>query len=445
MHDKKSILLQNGYVVTMDAQQRILRADILIEDGIIVKIGTIPGNPNYTTIDCSRLIILPGLIQTHTHLCQTLFRGQADDLQLLPWLKEKIWPLESGHDAATMRISARLGIAEMVKSGTTTIQDMGATRFYDEVFDEARMSGIRLCGGKCMMDLKESVPQFLLEDTKSSLRETERLIATWHGSEKNRLRYSVAPRFAVSCTPELIRESAALARQMDCSLHTHASENRDEIALIEARTKLSNIHFLQKHGFTGDDVTLAHCVWLQENEMEVLEQTKTSVAHCPASNLKLASGFAPIVDLLRHDICVSLGTDGAPCNNNHDMFFEMRLAALIHKPRYGADAITAHDVVKMATIEGARALNLHDEIGSIEVNKKADIIGISDTAIHSTPSNDVYSKIVYSMSGHDVDFNMVDGTFLMQNRELQTMDEAEILASVQPALNKVYASFQEKL
>ncbi|MCB9502842.1 MAG: 5'-deoxyadenosine deaminase [Deferribacteres bacterium] len=427
----------DGLLVTIDENYRIFQGDILIENGRISQLGHVDKKKADIVIDCSNLIILPGFIQTHTHLCQTLFRGQADDLQLLPWLQQKIWPMEASHDAATMRISARLGIAEMLKSGTTTIQDMGSVHHYDEIFDEAKQTGIRINGGKCMMDFAETVPDYLLEDCRSSLQETERLIKTWHNTENHRLRYSMAPRFAVSCTTKLLAESAAMARHYGCNLHTHASENRDEIALIEKRENSRNIDFLHKYGFTGEDTTLVHCVWLNEHEKATLQHTHTSVAHCPASNMKLASGFAPIIDLLQRGVNVSLGTDGAPCNNNHDMLLEMRLAALIHKPAYGADAITAKDVVHMATIAGAKALNLEKEIGSLEVGKKADIIGLSASALHSMPADDVYSQIVYSMSGHDVQLTMVDGEILMLDRELKTIDEEATLAAVQPALRDV--------
>ncbi|KAA3663361.1 MAG: N-ethylammeline chlorohydrolase, partial [Calditrichaeota bacterium] len=285
MAAQKSTLLRNGLIVTMDNHERLLRGDILIENGVLTQLGQVDKKNATTIIDCSNLILLPGFIQTHTHLCQTLFRGQADDLQLLPWLQQKIWPMEASHDAETMRISARLGIAEMLKSGTTTIQDMGSTHHYDEIFEEARQTGIRINGGKCMMDFAETVPDYLLEDGKSSLQESERLIKTWHGTENNRLRYSMAPRFAVSCTTHLLAESAAMARQYGCNLHTHASENRDEIALIEKRENSRNIDFLHKYGFTGEDTTLVHCVWLNEHEKDTLHDTHTSVAHCPASNL----------------------------------------------------------------------------------------------------------------------------------------------------------------
>jgi cytosine/adenosine deaminase-related metal-dependent hydrolase len=257
-----------------------------------------------------------------------------------------------------MRISARLGIAELLKSGTTTIQDMGSVRHYDVVFEEIEHTGIRAFGGKCMMDHPDTTPRGLLESTRHSLEETERLAKTWHGRDNGRIRYAVAPRFAVSCTPDLMSSASILAREKGYALHTHASENRSEISIIEKRERTSNIFFLHNQGFTGKDVTLAHCIWLGGTEKQLLVDTDTAVAHCPSSNLKLASGVAPLIDYLSRNVRVGLGADGAPCNNNLDMFVEMRLAALIHKPRYGANAISARQVVEMATIGGAKALNL---------------------------------------------------------------------------------------
>ncbi len=437
MSVRENILLRNGLVVTMNQEGDIFRGDVLIEDGRISELGKIGKVPSCREIDCSNLIIMPGFVHTHIHLCQTLFRGQADDLTLMDWLRRRIWPLESHLDPASMRASARLGIAELIKGGTTAIQDMGSVRHYDVVFEELQHSGLRAVGGKCMMDYSETVPKGLLETTSDSLRQTERLIKMWHNREDGRLRYAVAPRFAVSCTTELLQDAADMAREHGCLLHTHASENRDEIALVEKRERLSNLHFLHKYGFTGEDVTLAHCIWLGGNEKQLIVDTNTGVAHCPSSNLKLASGIAPLVDYLIRDVRVGLGADGAPCNNNLDMFMEMRLAAMIHKPRYGADAITSEQVVRMATIGGAEVLNMADEVGSIETGKKADIIGITDEAVHTQPRRDIYGQLVYATHYHDVQFTMVEGSFLMEKRELTTIDEQATIAAATSELRKL--------
>ncbi|RMD95919.1 MAG: 5'-deoxyadenosine deaminase, partial [Calditrichaeota bacterium] len=398
MLKREDIILRGGLIVTMNLHGDVLRGDILIQNGRITQIGKVNvSGPR--VIDCSNLVLLPGFVQIHVHLCQTLFRGQADDLSLLDWLRKRIWPMESALDPASMRISARLGIAELIKSGTTTIMDMGSVRYYDVIFEELEHSGLRAYGGKCMMDYSETTPKGLLETTRQSIEETERLGKMWHGRDDGRLRYVVSPRFAVSCTQDLLNSAAILARENGYLLQTHASESRDEISIIEKREKLSNLHFLHNNGMTGRDVTLAHCIWLGGMEKQLVVDTQTAVAHCPSSNLKLASGIAPLLDYLSRGVRVGLGADGAPCNNNLDMFMEMRLAALIHKPRYGADAITAEKIVQMATIGGAKALNWDHEIGSIEVGKRADIIGIRDLEVHTQPRRDIYGQLVYATGG----------------------------------------------
>lgn len=443
MLKREDVLLRGGLIVTMNPRGDVLRGDVLVQNGRITQIGKVSNNAA-RVIDCSNLVILPGLVQTHVHLCQTLFRGQADDLALMDWLQKRIFPLESALDPAAMRISARLGIAELIKSGTTTILDMGSVRYYDVIFEELEHSGLRAIGGKCMMDHEQTTPRSLLESTQQSLQETERLASMWHGRDDGRLRYAVSPRFAVSCTTELLREAASLARENGYLLHTHASESRDEIAIIEKREKLSNIHFLHQCGITGRDVLLAHCIWLGGMEKQLIVDTNTAVAHCPSSNLKLASGIAPLLDYLSRNVRVGLGADGAACNNNLDIFTEMRLAALIHKPRYGANAITAEQVVRLATIEGARALNLDHEIGSIEVGKRADLIGVQDLAVHTQPRRDIYGQIVYATSGRDVLFSMVDGRILMENRELPHIDEEKTVHSAREELKRIILRLKAK-
>jgi len=234
-----------------------------------------------------------------------------------------------------------------------------------------------------------------------------------------------------------MNSASIFAREKGYALHTHASESRSEISIIEKRERTSNIFFLHNQGFTGRDVLLAHCIWLGGTEKQLIVDTNTAVAHCPSSNLKLASGVAPLIDYLSRNVRVGLGADGAPCNNNLDMFIEMRLAALIHKPRYGAKAISAQKVVEMATIGGARALNLDDEIGSIEIGKRADIIGVVDAAVHSTPRREIYGQLVYATSGRDVMLNIVDGRVLMKDRELFAIDEEATVHSAKQELKNV--------
>lgn len=440
-HKKNKTVLKNGRIVTMNPAGDVVQADLFIHSGKIAKIGKI-SETDADVIDCSGLLILPGFVQMHVHLCQTLFRGRADDLELLDWLQKRVWPYEAALDAEAMRASAKLGIAELIKGGTTCILDMGSVRHYDVVFDELAQSGLRAFGGKCMMDHPETVPDTLRENCDESLAESEWLGQTWDGYDHQRLRYAVTPRFAISCTDELLIDSSKLARDHGYLLHTHSSENRDEMSLIARRAGCGNVEFLHRLGLTGPDVILAHCIWLNSAEKRLMEETHTGEAHCPSSNLKLASGIAPVYDYLQHGVRVGLGADGAPCNNNLDMFVEMRLAALLQKARFGASALKAKDVLRMATRGGAEALNLGDQIGSLEVGKKADIIGILDETVSTVPMNDPYSQLVYASSSRDVMFNMVDGRLLMRNRDLLSVDEQQTIALAKSEIKRVLDRMQ---
>ena len=366
------------------------------------------------TISLAGQILIPGFVQTHTHLCQTLFRNLAEDLPLLQWLEKKIWPLEAKHNQESLYASARLGIGELLSGGTTTILDMGTVNHTDVIFTAAKEMGIRAFIGKCMMD--QGDPKCpLLEDTEDSLRESIQLANKWHGKENGRLRYAFAPRFAVSCTSDLLSKVRDYAKKYELLVHTHASESQDEVKYVRSLHGCNNVEYLHQLKLTGENLVLAHCIWLHEKEMELLASTQTKISHCPSSNLKLASGIAPIPHLLEKGICVSLGADGAACNNNLNIFQEMRLAGLIQKYKLGSTAMPAKTIFEMATKEGARTLGLEEQIGSLEVGKKADLVALDLQKIHSLclPNKDnideVYGAIVYSGSPSNVTHTWVDG------------------------------------
>jgi cytosine/adenosine deaminase-related metal-dependent hydrolase len=424
--------IQNATVVTMNAAREVLHgAEVLIEGDRIVKVGapTRGGRRGVKrVIDASGAIVLPGLIHAHLHACQTLCRNRADGLELLDWLRERIWPFEAAHDAESMRASADVTFLELIRSGATAALDMGTVRHYGAVFESARDCGIRLTGGKAMMDTGQGVPAGLRETTDESLAASLRLLERWHGAEAGRLRYAFAPRFVLSCTERLLREVVSHAEQTGARIHTHASENPTECDVVREKTGADNVTYFHGLGLLGTRTTLAHCVWLTAQEQRQLAETRTNVCHCPSANLKLASGFAKVPDLLRDGINVGLGADGAPCNNNLDIFTEMRLASLIHKPRSGPAMMSAQQVLEMATVNGARALGLEDELGSLEPGKKADLIVVRPDGAHATPAgNDVVSTLVYSARSTDVRDVIVDGRVLMRERELLTMDEASVL------------------
>ncbi len=404
-------------IVTVNSKSEVFRGDLLIENDSIKQIGKSIDLIDVPVFDASDYIITPGFIQTHVHLCQTLFRNLADDLSLLDWLQKKIWPFEGKHTPDTLRLSAELGITELLLGGTTTILDMGTVHHTEVIFEEIEKSGIRAFCGKTMMDHNSTINS-LRESTNQAIESSCKLLEKFHNKADGRIKYAFAPRFALSCSEDLLKEVGALAEKYKVIYHTHASENKKEIELVRERFGKRNIEYFDSIGITGPNLCLAHCVWLSENERNLLKETNTKVLHCPSANLKLGSGVAPIPDYLKSGINVSLGSDGAPCNNNMDIFTEMRLAALIQKPHYGAKAMPAETVFKMATIDGAKALGLEKQIGSLEKNKKADVAFIKINQVQTIPFENVYSKIVYATQSNSIDHLIINGNWVVKDRKL---------------------------
>src|SRR2546421_1514638 len=423
----QSILIRNGTIVTMDQNNSIVRGDLLIRDGRIAEVGA-ASNPDVDeAIEATGCAILPGFVQTHIHLCQTLFRGAADDLALIDWLKKRVWPMEAAHTRASIRASAQLGIAELIKGGTTCALTMETVRHTEEVLRVVEETGFRATVGKCMMDKGDEVPSELHENSRASIDESLALIEKWHGRANGRVRCCLAPRFAISCTRELLSEVSQLAKQQGVMIHTHASENKSECEIVERETGKRNVAYLDGLGISGAHVVLAHCIHLAAEEMETLTLTKTNVTHCPSSNLKLGSGLARVAEMLARKIPVSLGADGAACNNRLDMFTEMRTAALLQKLAHGPEVLSAAQVLRMATIDGARALGLENEIGSLEVGKRSDVIVVDLNQLHSSPKQDVISSLVYSAQPADVRVTIIDGRVVMRDGKLSALNEGDVI------------------
>ncbi|WP_265108575.1 5'-deoxyadenosine deaminase [Halosolutus halophilus] len=408
----------------------IADADTVVDDGSVVVEGTrieavgrrdelVDRYPDRE--ERSYDILLPGLVGGHIHSVQSLGRGIADDSELLDWLFEYILPMEASLSAEEMEIAAKLGYLELVESGTTTCIDHLSVNHADRAFEAAGEVGIRGLLGKVLMDRRS--PDGLAEATDDALAETERLIRKYHGAFDDRIRYAVTPRFAVSCSEACLRGARELADTYDgVRIHTHASENRSEIETVESDTGMRNIHWLDEVGLTGEDVVLAHCVWTDESEREVLAETGTHVTHCPSSNMKLASGVAPVVDYLDRGINVALGNDGPPCNNTLDPFTEMRQGSLLQKvDRLDPVAAPAETLFEMATINGARAAGF-DRLGALREGWRADIIGVRTDVTRATPLHDPLSHLVFGAHGDDVVFSMVDGNVLMDDGEVTTVD-----------------------
>lgn len=432
-------------IVTVDSEGRILQDHcIILNENIIEKITPL----NQFKVDefegdvirREKLTLIPGFVQTHIHLCQTLFRGLADDLELLDWLQQKIFPFENAHNKDSVRISAKLGINELLRGGTTTLLDMGTLNHNEATFEELIFSGMRGFSGKCMIDLNELYSDFK-STTKSELEITYQFAKEFHNSSNGKIKYGFAPRFVLSCSEELLKDTREMMGDFDGSIfHTHSSENKNEIEEVRKRFGKENIEYFDSANLLDDHSVLAHCIHVNEPEIGILKNKNVRVAHCPSSNLKLGSGIAQIPRYLKEGISVSLGADGAPCNNNLDAFVEMRLAALIQKPIHSPKLMNAETVFRLATIEGAKALHLEKEIGSIEVGKKADLVFLElETPYHSLSDdmNDIYSKIVYSSFKQNVTDVMIDGEFVVEKGESLIYDQQELYSDGKNELKKL--------
>ncbi|PSQ04833.1 ethylammeline chlorohydrolase [Halobacteriales archaeon QS_6_71_20] len=356
-------------------------------------------------------IIAPGAVGAHVHSVQSLGRGMADDVALLDWLNDHVLPMEAGLGAEGMRLAAELGYLECIESGVTTVVDHLSVHHADEALAAAVESGIRARAGKVLMDT--NAPDGLRQDAEYALAESEALIWNYHGADEGRIRYAITPRFAVTCTEECLRGCRELADAYDgVRIHTHAAENADEVGVVEERTGRRNVEFLHDVGLTGEDVILAHCVHTDEREREIVADTGTHVTHCPSSNMKLASGVAPVEDYLARGVNVALGNDGAPCNNTLDPFTELKQASLLAKVD-AADptVVDASTAFRMATRAGARAAGF-ERVGALREGWRADVIGIDTNPTRATPIHDPVSHLVFAAHGDDVRFTMVDGDVL---------------------------------
>ncbi len=433
-----TLLIRGGLVLTMNDRFDTIEGDVSITDGRIAAVGPAIAGKHDRTIDARGGYILPGFIQTHIHLCQTLFRGYADDLPLMDWLRRRVWPMEAAHTPASLRAATRLATTELLSSGTTAVLTMETVHDTDVVFETVAESGLRATIGKCMMDSAADVPARLQEETRASIDESVSLRRRWDGAANGRLHAAFAPRFAVSCSRALLEAVASLSNEQHALVHTHASESREEIAIVKQLSGgLTNLEYLASVHLASPRLCAAHCVWVDDHEQGLLAEHDVKVLHCPGSNLKLGSGVAPVPEMRARGITVSLGADGGACNNRLDMFEEMRLAAVLQAMRVHPGALPARDVVWMATRAGARTLGLEHEIGSIEVGKRADLIIVDRDRPHLAPGPDPYSTIVYAARGSDVRMTIVDGEVLVDEFAPVRVDRAEVAIAARAAAHEL--------
>lgn len=406
----------------------------IVADSVYVRGGRIVEIPSdrvsaTTVIDATGALVLPGFVQAHVHLCQTLFRGLADDMDVVDWLRERIWPLEQAHDHASLRASAELGIAELLLGGTTTVLSMESIHHTDASFEAAAMLGIRARIGSALMDRFEPGTEMIGTGTDEAIADVTALIDGWHDFDGGRLGVALSPRGPRNATPELWATCVELADRHDLVLHTHVNENRQQAERLAHDADGRDVYALDRYGALGPRLVMAHGVWLEEGERDLVRARGAHICHCPSSNLKLASGIAPIPDYLDMGINVALGTDGAPCSNTLSALDEIRLAGVLHKPRYGPRALPAPVVLDLATMGGARALGLANEIGSIEEGKRADLVVIARRGPHSRPlaGGDPRADVVYACRDEDVTDVVVGGRQVAAEGQLLTASLPVIL------------------
>lgn len=419
-------------ILTVDSQNTILTKHVLEIDANkitdIIEVSKVdPNKYDGEVYNFPNLTIIPGFVQTHVHLCQSIFRGLAEDMELLDWLQQRIFPYENSHNLNSLRLSAQLGLHELQKGGTTTILDMGTINHHEVIFDELKKSGMRAISGKCMLDINDLYPSFV-ESTEDSLKDSYELAKEFHNTNNEKIKYGFAPRFVISCSEHLLKETKELMKDFEGTIfHTHSSENKSEIEAVKQMHNMENIEYFNSIDILSDHTVLAHGIHVNENEINLLKNSNTRISHCPSSNLKLGSGIADIPRYLKENISVSLGADGAPCNNELSQFTEMRLASLIQKPRYSPTEMDALTVFRLATIDGAKALNLQKEIGSIEIGKKADLVFLDLEKPNQTLIDEnIYSTIVFSANSENVKHVMIDGNWVVKDSESINYDENEI-------------------
>ena len=426
-----SFLLRGGTILTMDEQASVLPdTDVLVEGGRIVALGEDLDPPaGGSVLDVRECWVLPGLIQGHVHLGQTFFRGLAEGRRLLPWLQERIWPLEAAHDDESAYWCSLLGAAECLLSGTTTLQDIGLGPGAKGLLQAIRESGLRALAGLCLMDDGIELPKGLRQDTDAALSETVALGEDFDGSENGRLRYLLNPRFILSCSDELWKGIQSIAGEHGWPVHTHALEQEEETVAVQAlKEGMDEIQYFDHSGILSSDLRIAHGVWLNDAHLTRVRRESFSVVHCPSANLKLGSGIANVVKIRSAGIPVGIGADGAACNNDLDPFEELRLAALLQQLKHGPESFCGLDALRLATSEGARAVGLEGEVGTIEAGRQADLLVLSGDRpeMLGAETVDPHDLIAFGGSRASVLHVLVDGELLVQDGELTQLDLGEI-------------------
>jgi 5-methylthioadenosine/S-adenosylhomocysteine deaminase len=416
-----AILLKNAEFLIPDGT--VSAGDIVVEGTTITEMGIVSGNYEFErTIDCRNKLAIPGLINTHTHAAMTLFRSYADDMLLMDWLEHKIWPAEANLEADDIYWGTLLAIAEMLKTGTTTFADM---YFYmPQVAKAVSQTGIRAVLARGMAGVAPTANQ--------ALTESEDFFRQYHKAADGRITVMLGPHAPYTCPPDYLKKVVSLSERLGAQIHIHLSETVGEVEDCKKQYGKSPIELMDELGILDCGVLAAHCVHVSQTDIQIMKSKKVRVAHNPGSNMKLASGIAPVPEMLNAGICVGLGTDGAASNNNLDMLEEMRLAATLHKVHtLNPLVIPAKEAVAMAGSSGAQALGLENVTGKLSPGYRADIVLLDTHAPHWYPQHDKVSLLAYAASAGDVHTVMVDGKILLDNKKLVTIDEEQLFFEVQ--------------
>ena len=418
-----NILIQNCAILPMTDKAIIKNGVIATKNNKITYVGKQATAPKITAekiIDAQDKVAIPGLINCHTHLAMTLFRGIAEDQPLDTWLTKTIWPLEAKLQPKDVYYGALLGCLEMIKTGTTTFADM----YYDEdqVAKAVEKAGLRAILTQGTIEVGDP------EIGEKTLKNSINFATKYRGYADGKVTTRLGPHAVYTCSPELLTKVREAASKLNLGIHIHLAESKEMTDQVKQKYSSTEVELLKKIAFLGPDVVAAHCIHLTNKEMRLLAKYNVKVVHNPVANMKLAQGTAKIKDLRDLSVIVGLGTDGPASNNSLDMFQTMKIAALLQKLTYlNPTILPAYEALKMATVNGARALGMERNIGSLEIGKRADILLIDLSKPHLKPLHNIYACIVYSANGSDVDTVIVDGKILMENQQVKTLDEKAVM------------------
>ncbi|MBO3443548.1 amidohydrolase [Clostridium sp. CCUG 7971] len=443
------LLIKNAYLITMNDKREVYEnGNILIEDNIIKAVGKFDDsivNKDAEIYDANGKILMPGLINTHVHLSQQLGRGIADDVDLLTWLRDRVWPYESSFEYNDSLISSTACCIELIRSGVTTFLESGG-QYVDAMVEAVDKTGIRACLAKSVMDQGEGLPKAWQKTCEEELNTQIDLFEKYNNTSNERVKIWFALRTIFNNSDELIIKTKGLADKYRTGIHMHIAEIADEVDFAKTRGGLSTVEHLNRLGALGPNLLAVHTVWLTNREIDLFRLNNVKVSHNPAAAMKVVLGFASIPEMLDNGITVSIGTDGAPSNNRMDMMRDMYLTSLIHKGRtLNPTVVNAEKILEMATINGAKCALLDKEIGSLEVGKKADMIILNPNTIHSLPMHNPIGNIVYAMSSENIESTICDGKWLMKEKEILVLDESKLLDKVKEQAKKIREKANIKL